>query len=297
MERKSVAIHEERICECCGNSFISGNANQRFCSRKCQKKLNRLKNESPSEGAKVMRQGNRFTSEEGFVARINAKSSRFEYISGDVKDSFVYIMCKDCLGVVRRSKESLKPSRSKILYCPYCQETLNGMADKAKQERRDNYLKTIEEARKAKAEKEKEKELSRHHVCARCGSPFIGKSSRGMYCSELCSRRAHDSAKEHNRRVRMKSKGENISLELLIKRDKGICWICNKATDSNDYMVRESGAFVVGNNYPSIDHVLALSKGGKHTWANVRLAHHICNTRKHAKLFYEEANGQISMFV
>ena len=297
MERKSVAIHEERICEFCGNSFISGNANQRFCSRKCQKKLNRLKNESPSEGAKVMRQGNRFTSEEGFVARINAKSSRFEYISGDVKDSFVYIMCKDCLGVVRRSKESLKPSRNKALYCPYCQETLNGMVAKAEQGRKDERIKAIEEAHRIKAKMKKEDELRRHFICARCGSPFIGRNSRGVYCSELCARRAHDSRAEHTRRLKIKTKADTITLSLLQKRDKNICWICKKNVDASDFVVRDDGVFIAGNNYPSIDHVIALANGGTHTWNNVRLAHRICNTRKSAKLFYEDKNGQISLFV
>lgn len=41
---------------------------------------------------------------------------------------------------------------------------------------------------------------------------------------------------------------------------------------------------VVGKTYPSIDHVFPLSKGGLHSWDNVKLAHHYCNTIKSDKV-------------
>lgn len=58
-----------------------------------------------------------------------------------------------------------------------------------------------------------------------------------------------------------------------MKRDKGICYLCNKPVDTNDYHITDSNAFVVGKNYPTIDHVLPISKGGKHSWDNVTLSH------------------------
>ena len=291
MEKISVAVHDKRICKCCESYFITSRSNQFFCSRKCKKKFGRLKNEGVLEGAKIMRQGNRFTNDEGYLARITAKSSRFEFIYGNPNDTYLYLMCKDCLGVIKKSKENIKPSRNRVFSCPYCQKIIIDAKEKARQEQRDAYYKHIEEARKIK-EEERIKKYTR--VCPRCGITFIGGRK---YCSKRCADRMADSRKEHIRRMRIKAKSDNISLALLLERDKYICWICKKKVDPNDYCIQSDGTFIAGNNYPSIDHVVALKNGGTHTWNNVRLAHMICNTRKNAKMFYEDKNGQISIFV
>ena len=65
----------------------------------------------------------------------------------------------------------------------------------------------------------------------------------------------------------------------LYKKEKGICWICGKETDLNDFIITKS-TVVCGNAYPSVDHVIPLALGGKHSWDNVHLAHRICNSLK-----------------
>ena len=57
-----------------------------------------------------------------------------------------------------------------------------------------------------------------------------------------------------------------------------------------DCMIREGesyqkvgdkfGVTIVGKQYPSIDHVIPLAKGGLHAWSNVKLAHKGCNEQK-----------------
>jgi 5-methylcytosine-specific restriction endonuclease McrA len=42
--------------------------------------------------------------------------------------------------------------------------------------------------------------------------------------------------------------------------------------------------FIAYGLYPSIDHIVPLAKGGNHTWNNVQLAHHYCNTLKRDKV-------------
>lgn len=68
---------------------------------------------------------------------------------------------------------------------------------------------------------------------------------------------------------------ESITLKELIKRDKGICKICGEPTDSDDI----TGGHI-GRLYPTLDHIIPLSKGGTHTWNNVQLAHMACNAGK-----------------
>lgn len=66
-----------------------------------------------------------------------------------------------------------------------------------------------------------------------------------------------------------------VTLKKLIKRDHGICQICGRPVDNTS----RSGNGL-GMLYPTLDHIVPLSKGGGHTWDNVQLAHLICNSYK-----------------
>lgn len=66
-----------------------------------------------------------------------------------------------------------------------------------------------------------------------------------------------------------------ISLAKVIEKDHNICQICGEPCNKNDKSWGDSGP-----TYPSIDHVIPLSKGGSHTWDNVQLVHIICNSYK-----------------
>ena len=74
----------------------------------------------------------------------------------------------------------------------------------------------------------------------------------------------------------------DITLPLLFNRDNGICKICGSVCDWSDIEKRD-GFAIVGNRYPSIDHIIPLSKGGTHTWDNVQLVHKQCNSIKSDK--------------
>lgn len=89
--------------------------------------------------------------------------------------------------------------------------------------------------------------------------------------------------RELKRERKLKANGivdKDINLKTLYERDKGICYICGKKCDYNDHRVTKEGYFIIGNNYPTIDHLLPISLGGKHSWENVKLAHMICNSIK-----------------
>ena len=74
-----------------------------------------------------------------------------------------------------------------------------------------------------------------------------------------------------------------INLEYLYNRDRGICKICGEPCDYDDKIIKNN-VVIVGNRYPSIDHIIPLSKGGSHTWDNVQLAHKLCNSIKSDKI-------------
>lgn len=76
---------------------------------------------------------------------------------------------------------------------------------------------------------------------------------------------------------------KTITLPKLIKRDKGICQICGLPVDCN----ARSGRSIY-KYYPTLDHIIPISKGGSHTWKNVRLAHMICNAGKGDRLEVSE---------
>lgn len=80
---------------------------------------------------------------------------------------------------------------------------------------------------------------------------------------------------EYELRRRAKMRGfaaERVDPLAVWERDAGICYLCLKPV-SLDKMSPHPDA-------PSLDHVVALSRGGPHNFANLALAHLRCNIRK-----------------
>ena len=181
----------------------------------------------------------------------------------------------------KRSATSVRHTGIQI-NCPACEE-------KRKQEE----LARCEAEKEAERQEEKRRKTEafwgqkfqqisfQMRQCKECGTFYIG--GRGCYCSDECKRK-HINRKHDKRLDRAERIDKSISLKKLYKRDKGICWICGGKCDYKDYTKDENGYFIVGANYPSIDHVYPLSRGGNHEWGNVKLAHHYCNTLKNDKV-------------
>ena len=68
---------------------------------------------------------------------------------------------------------------------------------------------------------------------------------------------------------------KTISLKAVVTKYGGVCQICGRPTDWEDI----AGGHI-GRAYPTVDHIVPLSKGGAHTWENVQLAHMSCNAGK-----------------
>ena len=208
-----------------------------------------------------------------------------EYAGGYVhSDSPVMVRCLKCGTVFERSMITLRHQTS--VTCPTCTEELKQEAKRRnevkKRERQEGLRLKRERETQERAERRKEeaerKKAEKLHPCPVCGTP----TTRNKYCSQRCANRVINAKKEAKRRAKIDRVlvDKDISLYKLYKRDHGICYLCGGRCDWNDKEVREDGTTVVGYNYPSIDHVIPLAKGGEHSWANVKLAHVICNIHK-----------------
>lgn len=110
--------------------------------------------------------------------------------------------------------------------------------------------------------------------CPTCGKVFSTTNPRKRYCSDECKQRSHDHRINNDNRI-----DRDITLKKLFDRDGGTCKICGGECDFGDYKIKR-GKFSAGINYPTIDHIYPLSKGGQHSWKNVQLAHFRCNCKK-----------------
>lgn len=133
-----------------------------------------------------------------------------------------------------------------------------------------------------------ERRLERRKRCGCCGR--LVEEPRKRMCPECRDvkyrekqRRKHGTLCERTRYANAKANGYidwSISLDKLIQRDNGVCALCGQPVDPSAYHITSEGYFVAHGAYPSIDHIVPLSRGGTHTWNNVQLAHCICNSVK-----------------
>jgi 5-methylcytosine-specific restriction endonuclease McrA len=81
------------------------------------------------------------------------------------------------------------------------------------------------------------------------------------------------------------AKGDNIIHLEVFERDEWVCHLCGKLIErwrrGNDWM------------RATLDHVIPLSKGGAHTYDNVRAAHWRCNMIKGDQLTLDVDPGMV----
>lgn len=308
------------FCSHCGKEFES-NHKKKFCDKKCQTQATRekakeeraaLKGDCIQCGKKLPLKRHCFCSdkcqhlaekkteiiwkpltEDIIRHRIEERYSHIEYVSGCSTGKPITVRCKTCGGEYEVNEQcSRKPKK---IPCPYCIESDNASKKEAFEqckliislidilERRKKLLDGIER---------------RKRCCAICGKEFVSYNG-SLMCGPECRKRNRKKYK-NIRKIRVRCNGyidSSISLDRLIKRDKNTCHICGGRCDKRDYSLDENINFIVGPKYPSIDHVQPLSRGGSHTWDNVKLAHCICNSIKSDHKCYERTNGQMALAI
>ncbi len=138
-------------------------------------------------------------------------------------------------------------------------------------------------------------------TCKHCGKQWLYWPSREKYshqkppayCSKKCNYKHFKTGNIPDRLRkygREKEPRDTITLKEAIRRNAGVCYLCGCKTDINDCWHDVNGNFVCGDTYPTRDHIVPISKGGTHTWDNVRLACRKCNSIKNDRLLEECAS-------
>lgn len=257
-----------RLCEWCGKEFPAKMKNSRYCSDACMRRAgNRRKHPDWYGGATG---GNRNTPKG--TKRCILCGAEFVYISS--RRTFCSSQCKDRASYNRTDAETRRQQD---------REQYKRSHPGAKT--REQLMAEHKERRKA-TEEEKAARLAITYTCKICGRPYHTLNTNQKTCSPECSKRLQNIHRDH-RIPKGAVIDRNISLASLYERDKGTCHICGLACDYNDYEIVD-GVKKIGNLYPTIDHVIPLSRGGLHEWENVKLAHRICNSIKSADVREEK---------
>lgn len=243
-----MTTYGERNCDCCGNVYTAKCANQRYCCVECQHKANRILKSDPNES---------YAKE--FVRKY---ADGWEYVGEYTgSEGSMIIRHKACGSTVKRSCVAIRHNKIRCNECYKAEcERERSRRDEAKK-----YRKIHSKAFKYQMTEIKE--------CAVCGALFFS-TRREKYCSDQCAKKVANrhstDKKEKKRKAARTSQSNDITIPKLYARDNGVCWICggkcNIEADGND------------NYYPSVDHIVPVSLGGKDQWDNVRLAHRICNS-------------------
>lgn len=294
---KYVRVSYDRLCAYCGKDYTAHNIRSQYCSKKCRDIAIRIRNgvkcntntepyhktcavcgnpfdtfrdaavTCSSKCAKIYKQpkssGKHVIATETWV---NDAQNKFEYVSHD--RSRIKLKCKCCGNVLERAKSTVRRCNVK---CEYCNE------EEKLQEARQNMVRFLIALKEAETPKK----------CTNCGRVFFSTHPTQKYCTTDCKkkRKRRMSSSSYGRRCRYYGVYYDSSVTRIkvIKKDNNTCQICGKICNPNDL---RWGTF--GPDFPTLDHIVPLAKGGTHTWGNVQCACGICNSTKRDLMEYEQ---------
>lgn len=211
---------------------------------------------------------------------IAERVSGFEYAGNYTgSEGTVDLRCKTCGTVVRKSWITVKHGTASCAVCADIQREQRTAKRNREREQQREQKRMLKDRQRAERKRElarfrAEKREARKHPCKVCGTITTNR----CYCSARCANKVINRNREIARRIKIKAAmvDNDITLERLFDRDRGVCHICGMLCNYDD--IETAGeTMIAGDFYPSIDHVIPLAKGGTHAWSNVRLAHRKCN--------------------
>lgn len=298
----------ETTCKGCGIKFKPTFKGVQHCSRDCLKKhevkkyvpRTEAQKESARRRDKVRRDAKRELNPIINKVCLNCGN---EFSPTDTRQVYCTIECRNSFNAMKQAKrEVAKPKVINIGNCEACGKRYN---------KKQPHQKYCSQTCRNKADSEKERIARDKYrqenplTCSICGTKFVITDGKQKFCSKKCQQRFNNIGKKTNpihKDRRMKRMFENGKVDMTItlfdlsKRFNDRCAICHNTVDWSDFEAR-NGIFIAGETYPSIDHIIAVSNGGTHTWNNVQLAHRKCNTAKGAKEVYATSTGQLKLSV
>lgn len=275
----------KKKCAICGKEFEAKSKRKVYCSDRCRK------TGIDKRWEKVF----------------NEKYKGYEIVNRDEKT--ITYKCLTCSSEYTRSRHRLSGKRADGSKGPICwncievdkENKLMADREKAKERAKKRAAKRAKERAKQllmKPEIDKLERIASNHryyqECNECGRWFFNRLKKNT-CSIKCENRRQNRHREINRRRKIRENGRidwDINIQRLIQRDGLTCHICGEQVDLDDFYTNDNDIFIAGEMYPSIDHVKPVSKGGTHTWDNVKIAHRICNSVKSDKRVYRNGAGQ-----
>lgn len=243
----------QKQCIVCGSFFFAKDGRNKFCSDECKAiRYRQKKQEWMDRRAEGKRQ----------VKTCVICGRPFK-----PKQSSIQITCsEECSRINRLNHQQERDKRNHI----------STMADyKARLEKQK------EETRLRKEKEKQERSNNRKYykgICKVCGKEFTTLNPKQVTCSTQCGKRWNYRRKE--KRLKGKIVDNNITLEALYNRDLGVCYLCGCKCDWQDKTITPEGYTITGSSYPTIEHIIPLSRGGLHEWKNIRLACFKCNLAK-----------------
>lgn len=276
-------------CPICGKQFeihMDG-ARTKYCSEGCFNGARRIENREIWRRAHPGWDEGINTHCGNCGASLEGTSSKAKYCSkkcaNTVKDRKLHRAWDEYVKEINKQKaetqarlEEERRQRLRVVECARCGEVFETYRED--QHTCSSECTELIRNEEYKTERQSELEALQSKECAVCKEPFKSWHSAQMTCSIKCSR-IYRNRMNRLKRYNVEIIDSDISLQELYKRDDGDCHLCGEQCDYKDY-TKDNGAFIVGPSYPSIDHLLPRSKGGVHSWDNIKLAHHYCNTIK-----------------
>ncbi|PUZ23528.1 hypothetical protein BUY00_01530 [Staphylococcus chromogenes] len=259
-KQEGIQIHRKvfrNTCSHCHKEYESIRYNNKYCSDRCRVKANKT-------GYKV----------QGLTRTVTCTQCSNEYIVPKEK-GLNNLICKECRYKNKQTKHIGKHTSlvgwHNDIYIHTCKECGSYYLTNIN-------LKTYYCSSECRT-KSKRNPLTQKK-CKECGKYFSTTRDNQVFCSSNCCYKYGHRQKEIIRRAKIISNGRvdwDISIKKLLKRDGRYCYLCKQPmkvnADTNDSL------------YPSIEHIKPISKGGTHTWDNVKLAHRKCNWEKGTKTF------------
>lgn len=262
-----------RVCVVCGNVFYSSSSRARYCCKKCSNR-----SRYPRSLGDIKDRQHRILelAEKGETVEKIAKELGYKSVSSVVtylrKNEFPVIYEA---GKRRRQRDEQIVSLRKNGYSmtAICKEMgLNiGQVWKICTDQGYGGIRA-------------EMPVQEMRFCKECNTVFFCDTrSNQLFCSEKCQRKNNHKKHDLVRRARKFNAivDRDIALKDLAEKENDVCYLCGEKVDWNDYKIINGKKYTLGR-YPSIDHVVPLINGGKHSWDNVRLAHIRCNSSKGA---------------